>query len=317
MLGHGAGELLRAACRELLRAAAATRSSLARLAAAARAGRGGGRARRAGVAERGGDPRARRPRGHPRGAAHEPRRPDRRGAVAARRCATSAPACPDGVTVVVDEALGEFEPDGEDAAGLVAELPNLLVVRSFSKAHALAGLRAGAALGPRRAGRPARAERRHRRARAGRRRVGGRPSAGWRSRRGGAPPRPPRTSGWPRRWPARRCRRCRRAVPFAWISSDAEDGPAIAARLASRQVFVAPAGLWRDERHVRAALRGPAAIDRLVAALLDGPAERRTGSSTRAPISRRRIALRTSMKARESMGISVRPARSIISNNRS
>jgi hypothetical protein len=57
-------------------------------------------------------------------------------------------------------------------------------------------------------------------------------------------------------------------VPFAWISSDAEDGPAIAARLASAQVFVAPGRLWGDERHVRAALRGPAAIDRLAAALL-------------------------------------------------
>ena len=54
-------------------------------------------------------------------------------------------------------------------------------------------------------------------------------------------------------------------VPFAWISSDAEDGRAIAARLASAQVFVAPGRLWGDERHVRAALRGPAAIDRLAA----------------------------------------------------
>ncbi len=55
---------------------------------------------------------------------------------------------PEEAIVVVDEALGEFAPDGEDAAALVAELPNLLVVRSFSKAHAMAGLRAGAALGP-------------------------------------------------------------------------------------------------------------------------------------------------------------------------
>jgi histidinol-phosphate aminotransferase len=55
---------------------------------------------------------------------------------------------PDGVTVIVDEALGEFGAAGEDAAPLVAEQPNLLVVRSFSKAHAMAGLRAGAALGP-------------------------------------------------------------------------------------------------------------------------------------------------------------------------
>ena len=57
-------------------------------------------------------------------------------------------------------------------------------------------------------------------------------------------------------------------VPFAWISSAAEDGPAIAARLASQQVFVAPGRLWGDECHVRAALRGAAAVDRLARALL-------------------------------------------------
>ena len=55
---------------------------------------------------------------------------------------------PEHVTVIVDEALGEFAPAGEDAGPLVAELPDLVVVRSFSKAHAMAGLRAGAALGP-------------------------------------------------------------------------------------------------------------------------------------------------------------------------
>ena len=58
------------------------------------------------------------------------------------------------------------------------------------------------------------------------------------------------------------------AVPFAWLSSGDEDGPAIAARLAAAQVFVAPGRLWGDERHVRASLRGPAAVDRLAAALV-------------------------------------------------
>jgi hypothetical protein len=57
-------------------------------------------------------------------------------------------------------------------------------------------------------------------------------------------------------------------VPFAWISSDAEAGRAIATRLASAQVFVAPGRLWGDARHVRAAPPGPAAIDGLAAALL-------------------------------------------------
>ena len=57
------------------------------------------------------------------------------------------------------------------------------------------------------------------------------------------------------------------AVPFAWLSSATEDGAALAARLAARQVYVAPGRLWGDERHVRAALRGPEAVDRLAEAL--------------------------------------------------
>jgi hypothetical protein len=57
-------------------------------------------------------------------------------------------------------------------------------------------------------------------------------------------------------------------VPFAWISSSEEDGPAIAARLAARQVFVAPGTLWGDRRHVRAQLRGPHGVERLVSSLV-------------------------------------------------
>jgi histidinol-phosphate aminotransferase len=195
---------------------------------------------------------------------------DPTGAVLSRR--TVREVCggvPEGVTVVVDEALGEFEPDGEDAAGLVGELPNLLVVRSFSKAHAMAGLRAGAALGP--------AELVGRLAPSGGLSAPAQAAAAWAvsargleiagRRRAAAAAAHERLAaalaGSPlSALPAR--------VPFAWISSDVEDGPALSARLASHQVFVAPGLLWRDERHVRAALRGPAAIDRLVSALLGG-----------------------------------------------
>jgi histidinol-phosphate aminotransferase len=180
---------------------------------------------------------------------------------------------PDGVIVVVDEALGEFGRDDEDAAGLVSELPNLLVVRSFSKAHAMAGLRAGAVLGP-----PGLVERLA-------------PSGGV-----GAPAQAAALWAVSDRGRAIAARRRAAAaaaherlaaalagsalsaptsaVPFAWISSSAEDGRAIAARLASQQVFVAPGRLWRDERHVRAALRGAAAVDRLAVALLGGRAPR-------------------------------------------
>ncbi len=174
---------------------------------------------------------------------------------------------PDGVTVVVDEALGEFDPEGEDAAGLVAEHSCLLVVRSFSKAHAMAGLRAGAALG--------RSELVERLAPSGGIGAPAQAAALWavsdrgleiaaRRRAAAAAAHEQLAAalaGSPfSALPA--------SVPFAWISSDEEDGPAIAARLASQQVFVAPGRLWGDERHVRAALRGPAAVDRLAGTLL-------------------------------------------------
>lgn len=56
---------------------------------------------------------------------------------------------PDDVIVVVDEAYREFlDPGfGDPIAELVPRHPNVLVMRTFSKAHALAGLRVGYAVG--------------------------------------------------------------------------------------------------------------------------------------------------------------------------
>jgi histidinol-phosphate aminotransferase len=53
------------------------------------------------------------------------------------------------VTVVLDEAYVEFQThDDPDATlGLLADLPNLVVLRTFSKCYGLAGLRVGYALG--------------------------------------------------------------------------------------------------------------------------------------------------------------------------
>jgi histidinol-phosphate aminotransferase len=52
---------------------------------------------------------------------------------------------PDDVVVVLDEAYAEFvtDPDAVDGRRLLAEHPNLCVLRTFSKAYGLAGLRVG------------------------------------------------------------------------------------------------------------------------------------------------------------------------------
>jgi histidinol-phosphate aminotransferase len=50
--------------------------------------------------------------------------------------------------VVVDEAYVEFAPEGTSVTALLEELPRLVVVRTFSKAFRLAGLRLGYLIGP-------------------------------------------------------------------------------------------------------------------------------------------------------------------------
>ena len=50
-----------------------------------------------------------------------------------------------GAVLLVDEAYAAFAP--ETAVSLLAEFDNLLIVRTFSKSHALAGMRVGYALG--------------------------------------------------------------------------------------------------------------------------------------------------------------------------
>ena len=56
---------------------------------------------------------------------------------------------PPWVLVVLDEAYGEYLPpaDRRDTAAWLARFPNLLIVRTFSKAYGLAGLRVGYGIG--------------------------------------------------------------------------------------------------------------------------------------------------------------------------
>jgi len=57
---------------------------------------------------------------------------------------------PSDVLVVLDEAYFEFvtDPDAIDGATVIHDYPNLVLLRTFSKAYGLAGLRIGYAIGP-------------------------------------------------------------------------------------------------------------------------------------------------------------------------
>ncbi|MFZ2963144.1 MAG: histidinol-phosphate transaminase [Rhodoglobus sp.] len=59
-------------------------------------------------------------------------------------------AVPESCLVVLDEAYVEFvtDPDAVDGAVLIGGYPNLVILRTFSKAYGLAGLRVGYAIGP-------------------------------------------------------------------------------------------------------------------------------------------------------------------------
>ena len=57
--------------------------------------------------------------------------------------------------------------------------------------------------------------------------------------------------------------------PLLWLSCASLPGRDVAAGLATKRIFVAPGTAWGDDRHVRIALRGPGATDRLAAALKD------------------------------------------------
>jgi histidinol-phosphate/aromatic aminotransferase/cobyric acid decarboxylase-like protein len=155
--------------------------------------------------------------------------------------------------LVLDEALAGFLPDGEDA---ILDEPRVIHVRSFSKSHAMAGFRIGYAIVP--SGGPDLAPVLG---------VGAPALAGalWAVESGAA--------SVARRRAAVARERERLAAgspfevspghgPYAWLAAPAE-------ALAARRVFVAPGSAWGDSSRVRVTLRDGEATDRLVAALRD------------------------------------------------
>jgi histidinol-phosphate aminotransferase len=187
------------------------------------------------------------------------------------------------VWLVVDAALAEFAPDDHErpgvggadetvvrAEGIVAARERVLVVRSFSKAHAMAGFRAGYALGNDAAllrriapvagvSAPAQAAMLWA-VQSGDRVVALRRAAAARERERLAAG----LRGTPFSFPAGHGH-------FVWLESAEHDGHAIASHLAAQRIYVTPGTAWGDDRHVRVALRDGAATDRLIAALREGP----------------------------------------------
>jgi histidinol-phosphate/aromatic aminotransferase/cobyric acid decarboxylase-like protein len=158
--------------------------------------------------------------------------------------------------LILDEALAGFLPDGEDA---LVDRPRVVHVRSFSKAHAMAGFRVGYAIVPEGveaeplepvlgvgaaalAGALWAVEK-------------GAPSAA--ARRAAADRERARLAAGPFRVAPGR-------GPYAWLETA---GRPLAEELASRRIFVAPGSAWGDDAHVRVTLRDAAATDRLLEAL--------------------------------------------------
>jgi histidinol-phosphate/aromatic aminotransferase/cobyric acid decarboxylase-like protein len=176
---------------------------------------------------------------------------------------------PDAVWLIVDGALAEFGED--DLSGLLDARERILLVHSGAKAHALAGLRAGYALG--------------RDAALLERLV---PSGGIAAPAQAA-------LAWSVESGAESVARRRAAVasaradlaralegssfsfadgvgPLVWLSSSRHDGREMASSLAARRITVMPGSAWGDEAHIRLTVRDRAATERLLAALdeLDG-----------------------------------------------
>jgi histidinol-phosphate aminotransferase len=172
---------------------------------------------------------------------------------------------PEPVWLIIDQALAELAPD-EGVTDLLARRERILVVRSFSKVHAMAGLRAGYALAND-------SDLLERLSPAGGVSAPAQAAMLWAAREGDPVVARRRAAAARER---ERLADALRGTPFSfpdghghlvWLASADEDGASIARRLAAQRVYVTPGAQWGDEQHVRIALRDGAATDRLVAAL--------------------------------------------------
>jgi histidinol-phosphate/aromatic aminotransferase/cobyric acid decarboxylase-like protein len=202
---------------------------------------------------------------HEAGATPVPVSLDEAGARPARALVVGRPADPTGAVprlpelmgehwLILDEALAGFLDDAP-----LLDHPRVIHVRSFSKAHAMAGFRVGYAIVPE--GTPTEPL-------TPVHGVGAAAVAGalWAVEKGAA-------SVAVRRASCARERERLAAGPFsvapgaglyAWLETR---GLPLAEELAARRIFVAPGSAWGDDAHVRVTLRDSAATERLLEAL--------------------------------------------------
>ena len=176
---------------------------------------------------------------------------------------------PERVWVLVDEALADFLEPGHDAAGLAGELENLLVFRTFSKLHAMAGFRIGYVVGP--------PEMAARLAPSFSVNAPAQAAAVWALENGeGVLTRRRAATARERD----RLGKALHATPLSfapsetslvWLGSERHDGQTLTEHLAARRITIAPGRQWGDETRVRVTLRDAAATDRLVGALAELP----------------------------------------------
>ena len=174
---------------------------------------------------------------------------------------------PEHTWLIVDAALAEFAPDASPQAQFAdaaTARERLIVVRSFSKAHGMAGFRAGYAL-------TGSAMPTDRLTPSGGISAPAQAAALWAITEG--------DTVVARRRALASAERARLrhglegtgytfpdgAGHLIWLS--APDGRALASRLAAQRIYVTPGAAWGDDRHVRIALRDRPATERLIEAL--------------------------------------------------
>ena len=180
-------------------------------------------------------------------------------------------ALPEHVHVLLDEAYVQFQDveDTDAALRLVEAFPRLLVFRTFSKIYGLSGLRAGYVIGSGTAASLLEAL-------APVHGVNALTQAGIEQVLKIGEPEVERRRAMVVEQRARLLAALHNLpieapdtqANFAWLSASGQTGAALAAGLERAGVLVAPGGPLGDEQHVRASIRGPAATERLLSALV-------------------------------------------------